>query len=261
MSTDLIPVSELEEKYPVLGDPDLMEAFTANLGDDDVSLFDLDRVKIPSGGATTWELPGLGDEPEATRELRGVVLEVISRRSYWEVSLDEQSEPSPPDCSSDTAKFGKGVYGVGSDLHPSGTCKDCPMNAFQEVGTRTIKPCSEQRLLIFLREGSVLPIVVQLPPTSMKEMKKYNMRLASNGIPFYRAVTTLKLTKVEKGNTPYAVVNPSLVGQVPAEQAKELRQMGETIAAAYNAQANAGIPVEVTGKESAKAAKSAAADA
>jgi len=242
--TDLVPVDELHSLFPALGDPDMLEALNANLGDSDsVGVFDLDRVKIPAGGGVNWEVPGL-DGMDAVKHLRGVIVGTIPRRSYWEVSLDEQSsgDPSPPDCSSDNAKFGKGLYGVGSDLHPSGECATCPMNQFQEIKGRNTKPCSEQRLTLFLRENTVLPVVVQLPPTSMKEMKTYMLRLSSNGIAFYKAITKLALRRVE-ANPAYSVVVPTLDGQLDAESAAPLKKLGDDVLAAYQAQTGGSAPL------------------
>ena len=253
--TDLVPVDELKDMYPVLGDAETREALEVNLGGDDaMTVFDLDRVKIPAGGGVNWEVPGL-DGPDAVKKLRGVIVGIIKRRSFWETSLDEQSEPSPPDCSSDDAVFGKGVFGVGSEEHPSGKCADCPMNQFQEVKGRNTKPCSEQRLVLFLREESLLPIVVQLPPTSMRELRSYMMRLANSKIPYYRAITELTLKKVD-GTPAYSVAVAGLGGQIDGESAAVLKKLGDDVVAAYNAAANSGNAstvadakvVEATGK-------------
>lgn len=267
MSTDLVPMDDLKSLYPSLGDPDMMEALTANLDGDTVGMFDLDRVTVPPGAGVMWQVPGL-DGPEAAKELRGVIIGIIGRRSYWEVSLDEQKEPTPPDCSSDDAKFGRGLYGVGSDLHPSGECASCPMNQFQEVRGRNTKPCGEQRLILLLREGTLLPVVVQLSPTSMKELKAHMLRLASQGVPYYRAITELGLKRVDA--TPaYSVVVPSMKGRIEAEAAAELKKFGDQVVAAYNAAAAAGLAaaretvasdtVEATGAEAADKASSAKA--
>lgn len=260
MSTELVPVDDLKNLYPTLGDPDMMEALTANLDGDTVGMFDLDRVTVPPGAGTMWNVPGL-DGMEAAKELRGVIIGIIGRRSYWEVSLDEQKEPTPPDCSSDDAKFGRGLYGIGSDLHPTGECASCPMNQFQEVRGRNTKPCGEQRLILLLREGTMLPVVVQLSPTSMRELKAHMLRLASSGVPYYKAITVLGLKKVDA--TPaYSVVVPSMAGRIDAESATTLKKLGDDVVAAYNAAAAAGLAaardtvtrdaVDATGAESPK---------
>lgn len=273
MSTDIVPVDDLKNLYPSLGDPDMMEALASNLDGDDVGVFDLDRITVPPGAGTMWNVPGL-DGMEAAKSLRGIIIGIIGRRSYWLLSLDEQSEPSPPDCASDDAKTGRGLYGVGSDLHPTGDCASCPMNQFQEVKGRTTKPCGEQRLVLFLREGTLLPVVIQLSPTSMKEMKKHQLRMAGQGVPYYTAITELELRKVE-ASPAYSVVVPSMKGRIDRDQAKELKVFGDKVVAAYNAAAAAGVtaaraeaenddgaaadgPVDATGSE-VKGSKAAAA--
>lgn len=237
--TEIVPVDKLGEMFPAIGNPDALEALTANLGEGDtVGVFDLDRVKIPAGGGTTWEVPTIEGDV-ATKELKGVIIATIARRAYWEESIDQGGGGTPPNCSSDDNKVGQGLYGVGSALHPKGTCADCPMNQFTEITPgRRIKPCQEQRLAVFLPEKSVLPLVIQLPVTSMKVMRTFMLRLASAEIPFYRAITAIELEKVKGKDTPdYSVVKPKLVGKIEdADAIAALKSMGDQIVAAYAAQ-------------------------
>lgn len=239
--TDIVPVEDLGERFPVVGNPDALEALTENLGGDaeEITVFDLDRIKIPSGGGRAWEIPTL-DGIEAKPEITGVIVGVIARRSFWESSLDESTgDPSPPDCTSEDNVHGKGVYGVGSTLHPSGKCADCPMNQFQEIKGRHVKPCSEQRLVVFVPEGAILPVVIQLPPTSMKALRHYMMRLASSSVVYYKAITTLALKRVD-GNPAYSIVEPKLHGRIAdADAAKALKDIGDNIVEAYKNQTTA----------------------
>lgn len=232
MSTALVPAEDLANTFPVLAGGAAMEAFHANIGDDDFSVHDLDKVTVPSGGGTTWEIPGLSGT-DAVKELRGVIVGVIARRSYWETSVDEGEQGTPPDCASDDGKIGRGLFGVGSTEHPSGDCATCPMNTFQTNDKgRTSKPCKEQRLLLLVREHAVLPTQVQLAPTSMKVMKKFMLRLSSQEVPYYRAIVSLGLKRVS-GKPDYSVVEPSLVGTVGEEAGEAFRSIGEPILRAY----------------------------
>lgn len=231
-STDLVPVEDLANKYPVLAGGSAMEAFQANIGDDDFSVHDLDKVTVPSGGGTTWEIPGL-DGTDSAKELTGVIVGVLSRRSFWETSIEEGETGTPPDCASDDGKIGRGLFGIGSTQHPSGDCSTCPMNAFQDNGSgRVNKPCKEQRLLLLVREGSVLPTQVQLAPTSMKAMKKFMLRLSGQEIPYYRAIVSIGLKRVD-GKPAYSVVEPRLTGRVDEATGEVFKSIGEPILRAY----------------------------
>lgn len=243
-STAIVPAEDLRTRFPMLdADSDVAETFAANLGEDSPGIFDLDRIKVPAGGGTAWEVPTL-DGIDHRRSLTGVILAVIARRAFWSSSLDESdSSGDPPDCASDDGKIGRGLYGVGSKLHEDGKCGTCPMNAFQPVRGRRTKPCKEQRLMLFLMEGTMLPVVMQFAPTSMQEMKTYLTRLAQSNVPYYRAVTNLSLRKVD-GSPPFSVVVPTIGGQLDRDSAAQLRSMGESVKESYLAEAAFNATVE-----------------
>lgn len=242
-STAIVPASDLGDRFPVLAEgSDALEALQANLDGEEFSVFDLDKIAVPSGGGTMWEVPSL-DGTEGMKAIRGVMIGVIKRRSFWETSLDEQEgSGTPPDCASDDSVFGRGLYGVGSSLNPEGACKTCPMNQFQEnTKGRTSKPCKEQRLILFMAEGNVLPYVVQLAPTSKKEMEKFMLRLSGKQVPYYRAVVEIGLRKVEASPS-YSVVVPKFIEAIDSNAGTVLKTMGDQVVAAYNAAAS-GRPI------------------
>ena len=55
------------------------------------------------------------------------------------------------------------------------------------------------RQLFIVRENDILPLVLTLPPTSIKPAKQYFMRLASKGIKYTHAVTRITLEKAKSG--------------------------------------------------------------
>jgi hypothetical protein len=234
-----VPAEDLRTRFPMLdADSGVAETFAANLGEDSPGVFDLDRIKVPAGGGTAWEVPTL-DGIDHRRVLTGVIIAVIARRAFWQAGLDDSdSSGSPPDCASDDAKIGRGLYGAGSKLHPQGDCASCPMNAFRDVRGRRTKPCKEQRLMLFLLEGSMLPVVMQFAPTSMQSMKTYLTRLAQHNVPYYRAITNLALRKVD-ASPPFSVAEATIGGQLDSESAAQLRSMGDQVKAAYLAMAAA----------------------
>lgn len=222
------------QKYPVLsgeGDGgDITEIIAENFGDDGISPFDLDRVAMPAGGGTTWEVPSLDGEL-ALKTLEGVIVAWTKPRVFWEVSLDDQEgDAQPPDCSSDDGEYGDGQYGRGSELHPSGDCASCPMNQWGSAsGDRKGKGCKETRLLFMLLEDGLLPVTVSLPPTSIQPLRKYFLRLASGRVPFYGVTTKLSLRKVDgSGAIKYAVVEPALGERLDPDLKAAAKEYGET---------------------------------
>lgn len=222
MANDIVKV---EEFAALKMDPgQLHEVLTENLGNTQLSAFELDRVKIPSGGATTWEIPTL-EGAEEKKSIEGVVIFFKDPNGYWKNEYDGQN--NPPDCVSDD-----GMVGVGK---PGGNCAACPLNAFGSDGEKG-KACKNMRTLFILREEDILPIVVTLPPTSLREARKYFLRLASKGVPYYSVVTELTLVK-EKNNDgiQYSKACIILKSRMSAEAAKKIKAFQENLRPALEA--------------------------
>lgn len=162
----------------------------ANSGIAGLSPQQLDRVKIPSGGGVTWTVPSLTGDQEV-KEIEGIIIHMKEVRAYWPDSFSGSG--TPPQCSSDDA-----IHGVGS---PGGSCLICPLSKPGSAPPK--KPgeltkgqaCKASRLLFLLRPDDLLPIVVSLPPTSLKPCGAYFMRLANWELFSHEAVTAITLIK------------------------------------------------------------------
>ena len=78
--------------------------------------------------------------------------------------------------------------------------------------------CSEKRMLLLLRPDSILPLVVQAPSTSIRNVFDYTMSLANDQeMPFHHVYTQLTLEKVGGGGLEYSKVNLKSLGPVPEE--------------------------------------------
>ena len=175
------------DQYAVLemDTQDLQEIISENLGGESLSPSDLDRVKIPSGGGTTWTIPDIDGERDE-REIEGVVVFWKNVRAYWETEYDGSN--NPPDCYSDD-----GDVGIGN---PGGRCSQCPLSQWgsDSKGGKG-QECKQMRLMFVLQETSLLPLVIVLPPTSLANSKKYFLRLASAGVPYWGVTTKFTLEK------------------------------------------------------------------
>lgn len=210
----------------------LREIMAANVGASGISAFDIDRIKVPAGGGTTFEVPSL-EGPQDAKDVTGVIIAWRDARGYWRESFDATGGGTPPDCASDD-----GVTGIGD---PGGDCATCPLAAFGsamksngEAGRA--QACKQTRLLFVVREGDLLPILVVVPPSSLGGVRKYFLRLASGAVPFYGVLTRLELAKDRnKDGIAYARIEPSMVGRLSPEESARMKAYAESVAPALAA--------------------------
>lgn len=199
--TDLVPFGE-ESPFALLRmDPqEARELLADALGGDSLSIADLDRIKVPSGGGTSWEVPTL-DGDTAKKVIEGVVIHRATRRAYWPYSMEDRPDDSDgtPDCQSND-----GVQGFGD---PGGPCNECPMNEFgSDIKGGPGKACKETRQLFVLTPDDLLPLVVTVPPASLANVKTYFLRLMRGQVAATDVVTQIGLEKVTSGKTPFSRV-------------------------------------------------------
>lgn len=180
----------MAETYPIMSpDLNLSEIVQENLGDGGASRFDLDRVQIPAAGGTMWMLPTL-EGPKGVASFEGIIIDSRFNRAYWEKAL-EDSGGAEPDCKSDDGKMGSGV--------PGGSCADCPHAQWgsDPKGTGG-QACKLKQSLLIVPAGSVLPILLDLPPSSIKEWKKFALRLINARRSFRSVTVSIGLKVVDK---------------------------------------------------------------
>ena len=182
----------------------LPEMATGEFSDDDLQ-DDLDgvqlsftRVKIPSGGAVFFEIPGDNpDDPVPTKEIEGIILYSHLNYAYWPDG-SEYDDNIPPLCTSFDGKVGCG--------EPGGACDMCMFNKY---GTATDgkgnpskgKACKNMRNLYILRSGEIMPIMLSLSPTSLKPYNDFaSACFLSKNRPTYTGIVKISLRKVEGAN-------------------------------------------------------------
>lgn len=145
----------------------------------------LDRIKIPAGGSTAFEIPSAdGDDSEMVKEITGVILYNHPANAYYTDKYTGGS--NPPDCGSFD-----GIHGSGN---PGGNCKNCPFNKFGS-GEGKSKACKNRRMLYILREGELFPVILNLPVGSSGAYKNYVKRLLTQRNSLSRVVTSISLKK------------------------------------------------------------------
>lgn len=156
--------------------------------DDDLAGLDfsLDRIKLPSGGMTAFEVPtGDGEETTLEKEIVGVILYNHPAYAYYQDAYTGGS--NPPDCGSFD-----GVCGVGT---PGGACKTCPYNQYGSAAEGKGKACKNRRMLYILRENEIFPMMLNLPTGSLRAFTKYVQSLLTRGKKPNQVVTKISLKK------------------------------------------------------------------
>jgi hypothetical protein len=157
-----------------------------------IGLGNLDQVKMPTGGATSWTVPDLNGE-QIVKELTGIILFWKPNRAFWATEYTGKS--TDPDCRSNDA-----IIGVGN---PGGPCNLCP---FAEWGSDPKggrgQACKLSKQIFLIRPNMIMPTVINLPATSLTPLDKYMFRLMSNMLSYYEVITTIKVERVDNGNVP-----------------------------------------------------------
>lgn len=194
-----------------------------NIGAQGLRPQDLDKIKVPAGGGSAWEVPTLKG-PEPVKVLEGIILHFKDVRGYWK---DKGTSNTPPDCSSSDS-----LLGIGS---PGGQCHKCPLAQFGSAVDEKGKPakgqaCKQMRLLLFLRQDTMLPMMISLPPTSIQPSKKYFLRLVSNGYPFYGVTTQLRLEQAKNaGGTSYSVATLDMGRALEPAELQKVQLIGQAM--------------------------------
>lgn len=207
-----------ESNYPALAGSSttVMATIEENLGGRALTAADLMRVKVPSGGGAAWDL---GDDEDPTKTLNAVVIHSRNIRACWEAEFTGGN--NPPDCSSDDGKTGYGT--------PGGACRDCVNAQFGSKGRG--QKCKQMQQLFLLLPGFFLPVILNVPPTSLKNYSNYAIKLGSRGLSISGVVTELTLEKDKSGDgIEYSKIRLKKIANLPPEQAAVAGALGKTVA-------------------------------
>lgn len=223
-----LPAKTEESSFAVARlDPEAMqEILKDNLGGQQIREFDLDRIKVPSGGGTTWTIPDLEKGEVEAKEIEGVIVFWSDKRAFWP---DEFSgESNPPACSSADGVTGRAApdeEGKPACAGIGGDCAVCPMNSWgSDPKGGKGKACKEMIFLFMVGEDDMLPFLIVLPPMSLKPYSKYAMRLAMKGRPYWSVMTKLTLRKEKNaGGIFYSQVVPTFAGALDEQEKEAIR--------------------------------------
>lgn len=207
----------------------MKEVVEENLGGDQLRLA---RVKVPSGGGISWEIPSTTGAVSAPA-IEGVIVAQRNIKVFYASAFTGGNEP--PDCASPDAIRGTGTPIPGGN---PGTfaCAKCPNNQFgtskkADGSAGRGKICQDKKLLYILLQDRLLPIEIVVPAGSLKNVSEYLSNLSAEGKPLSRVVTKLTLRKEKSGDgITYSQIVPEKAGEITAEQEVALlREYGATI--------------------------------
>jgi ribosomal protein L12E/L44/L45/RPP1/RPP2 len=187
-----------------------------------------DYVKIPSGGGLSFELPGEDeDHPETVQTLTGIIIYHHAQNSYWRDEYNGGNEQ--PDCSSTNGHVG--IDRISGEIR---SCDDCPFNQFgSSAKGGNGKACKNGHALYLLRSGDPLPIILQLPPTSIKALSNYIAKsFVLHGKRSYQGITEITLKRMTNADgIKYSAAQFRKAADIAdASQLDALAKMAEEIA-------------------------------
>lgn len=194
-----LPAKRQDSPFAVVKcDPeDLRDIVQINLGGEQLSAFDLERIRVPDGKSDFWTIP-TQDGTEAAKEVDGIIIHFRDVRSWWP---DDEPTGKPPVCSSEDTRQGIGsrecgdqyVGDPGDKVHSCATCAYAQFGSDPKGGKG--QWCKQMKMVFLLTPDKFLPMCIILPPTSLKNAKDYMIRLMGSGSAFNHVVSRLTLLK------------------------------------------------------------------
>lgn len=211
MSQELVTQNTDAQNLAIFSTPDAMDVIQDVIRSDDFSAADLDRVRVPGAGGLMWEIPTAeGSRNES--ELNGIIIYHQTGRGYWPSQYN--GDNSPPKCAS--------MDGVCGHGEPGGDCSVCPFNQYESAESGAGKACKETRTLLLLQENELIPTVLRIPPSSLKDFKAYLLRLAKGARRIQHVVTCMTLERDKsKGGITYSRIKfKTVLSLNPEERAR-----------------------------------------
>ena len=222
---------------------EITEFISENMGGQAVTMRNLVKLKMPTGGGQAWTIP-TAEGDEMLREFECVVPAWATRRVFWDSKYGEGEAGAPPACWSDDGVTGKGEYGADGPYGHNGDCATCPMNEWPgKDATKRRKPCREMRVLMVLlcADGKaitgeqVLPYALILTPGSLKTFGDFMIKLSSLGRSYRGATIKIGLQKVEnRTGLDYSQATFAAGQQLTQDETAWLRAYGEAMLPSLN---------------------------
>lgn len=211
-----------------------LEAVRENLGNQPMTAGDFERIKFPSSGSLFWQVTDLAGELTPVKAIIGIVLHHKVSRVYW--ASEYSGEKIPPDCSSQDGIEGRGT--------PGGLCMTCPYSAWEsDPKGGGGQACKQVGINVVAIPGEVLPVIVPVPPTSLRPVKKFMLGLSSKKLKYSECIISFGLEATQnKAGMKYSIIKPTLIAVLPDEAKDQIKRYKKQFSDAFT-------KVEVTREE------------
>lgn len=188
-----------------------------------VENFKIHRIKMTGEGAQIIA------EEKPLKEIEGVIIFAKRTNIYYD-KIYRQGTNEPPRCMSLNGivpvtgrvdKDGKPL----PVIHP--TCKGCPKAEFGTNLMGSGKACRNLKpIFMLMADDAIIPLQLNVPPTSLKLADTYFTSLAAAGMNFRTVKTLIKFEKKNPGDT-YVQMKFSVAGRLTPEQANDAKVIKE----------------------------------
>jgi hypothetical protein len=197
-----------------------------NLAGRPLNVLEFPKIKLLGGGALNFRLEGAGDD-ETPKTIEGIMVAYRAARIYWKRPYGGKGgSKKPPDCTSTD-----GFVGIGD---PGGECAQCPFAKFgSAVNALDGRPtngqaCKDVRQALVLLPGHILPYLLNVPPTSVKNFNQYTLTMLSTGTRYWAAVTRFSLERASnEDGVDYAKILFRLEHRLSIEEQRALQPYQE----------------------------------
>lgn len=192
------------------------------------------KIKIAAGGSNNWLI---GDDEEAVKKFRAIIIANIKAMAYWHKEdnvanpilidvLPDSYDANIPLCSSMDGITGslpaQTVKADGKEVTCFGNCGDCYLNQYKTAVNESGehgkgKACKNGRRMVVILEGSEVPHVITLPPTSIKNFDAYITKLRGKKTAAWIVWTTFLLESKQDGQRKWSVFTPGKEERIPDE--------------------------------------------
>lgn len=206
--------------------------FTAN---------NLYRVKVPAAGGQFWTLPDENGEEQPTRTFNGVIVYAQWKlRAWWAQPMGQGEGNQPPACTSLDGEHGYGVIDperVGIEEPSVHNCKDCKWGQFKSKrvangAVSRARDCKEMIRLAIYREHDRVPLILTVPPGSLKAVREYAAnQVARTNRPPYSYVTNFALVQEKNADgISYSRIVCKQEKMLSPEESQRFKELGALFA-------------------------------
>lgn len=220
----------IASNFAIVASPDASTAVTEAYESLGIESFNLNRIGVPAGGATVFSFETLeGDE--TVKELDVIVAGIKGNEKVW--WRDEYTGGgAPPDCSSHDGITGYGNNSKDPEAEPAQhQCSTCAWNQWESSRNGGPgKDCADIAMVVFFRKDSFLPDMMVIPPSSLKKLREYSMKLMQAGKNIRNVVTKLTLeTAQSHSGIKYSQLKLAYVADLDEGARETMKSVGETI--------------------------------